>query len=397
MGTSPPGTSYNTDKKGIPLLNGPTEFGQNHPNCTVYTTDSKRECKKGDLIFCVRGSTTGRMNWADKTYSLGRGVCSIRGEIPLDTKYIKYCLDYKLPSLLQIAGGATTFPNLRMDDICQFKIPYHSSRHKIAAILSAYDDLIENNTRRIKILEEMAQAIYREWFVHFRFPGHERVRMVESELGVIPEGWEIKKLNDICFSISDGDWIETKDQGGQDYRLLQVSNIGIGEFIETGNFRFISQDTFLRLHCQEVIPGDILISRMPKPTGRAWVVTNQPWKMITAVDVAIVKLDGNLVNSHFLINYLNSSEHLDLIEKHTTGTTRPRVTRNVLSNLKLIAPPLMIQNQYGDLVSAMCYTIEKLINVNANLRRTRDLLLPKLISGELDVSELDIMIPEAMT
>src|SRR5947209_16011146 len=71
-------------------------------------------------------------------------------------------------------------------------------QHKIAVILSAYDDLIENNTRRIAILEEMAQALYREWFVHFRFPGHEKIRMVESVLGMIPEGWEVVKLGDVA-------------------------------------------------------------------------------------------------------------------------------------------------------------------------------------------------------
>ena len=80
MGTSPKGTTYNRDGIGLPLLNGPTEFGETHPHCTLYTTDSKRECKTHDLIFCVRAST-GRMNWADRTYSLGRGVCSIRGAI----------------------------------------------------------------------------------------------------------------------------------------------------------------------------------------------------------------------------------------------------------------------------------------------------------------------------
>ena len=73
------------------------------------------------------------------------------------------------------------------------------TQRKIAAILSAYDDLIENNTRRIKILEEMAQALYREWFVKFRFPGHEKVKMVESELGMVPEGWEIKKATDAIY------------------------------------------------------------------------------------------------------------------------------------------------------------------------------------------------------
>ena len=170
MGTSPKGTTYNTDGDGIPLLNGPTEFGLSHPHCTLFTTDSKKECERGDLIFCVRGSTTGRMNWADKIYSLGRGVCGIRGKTSHDTRYLRYCIDYKLDALLIQAGGAT-MPNLTQNTIKSFPVPYPKSRRKIAAILSAYDDLIKNNTRRIAILEEMAQAIYREWFVNFRFPG----------------------------------------------------------------------------------------------------------------------------------------------------------------------------------------------------------------------------------
>ena len=196
MGTSPKGTTYNHEGNGLPLLNGPTEFGEFYPHCTLYTTDSKKECKAGDLIFCVRGSTTGRMNWADRLYSLGRGVCSIRGETLLDTKFIRCSIEWKLHILLNFAGGAT-FPNLTKDTIRSFSIPYPESRCKIAAILSAHDDLIENYTRRIKILEDMAAAIYRQWFVEFRFPGHETVTMVESELGLVPQGWEVVKFADI--------------------------------------------------------------------------------------------------------------------------------------------------------------------------------------------------------
>lgn len=195
MGQSPKGDTYNNDRIGLPLLNGPTEFGQTYPICTLYTTNSRKESANGDLIFCVRGSTTGRMNWSDKKYSLGRGVCAIRGETHLDTRYIKYCLEYYLVELLQMAGGGT-FPNLTKDTIHKFKIPFPDTRIKIASILSVYDDLIENNTHRIQILEEMAQRIYREWFVHFRFPGHENIKMVDSELGMIPEGWEVIELGD---------------------------------------------------------------------------------------------------------------------------------------------------------------------------------------------------------
>ena len=172
VGQSPKSDSYNHDRQGMPLLNGPTEFGPTYPNCTLFTTDSKREGRKGDLIFCVRGSTTGRMNWADRVYSLGRGVCIFRGEAASDTKFIRYCIENQLSSLLKLAGGGT-FPNLTKDTIRSFEIPYPENRRKIAGILSAYDDLIENNLRRIRILEEMAQSLYREWFVHFRFPVHE--------------------------------------------------------------------------------------------------------------------------------------------------------------------------------------------------------------------------------
>ena len=189
MGQSPKGNTYNSDSLGKPLLNGPTEFGPTHPNCTLYTTDSKRECRQGDLIFCVRGSTTGRMNWADKIYSLGRGVCSISGKNKASTKYIYYCIQYYLEHLLKLAGGGT-FPNLTKDTINNFPIPFPNEFKKIASILSAYDNLIENNTRRIQILEEMAQRIYKEWFVYFMYPGHENDELVDSELGMIPEGGE---------------------------------------------------------------------------------------------------------------------------------------------------------------------------------------------------------------
>jgi len=122
MGMSPKGDTYNEDEKGLPLLNGPTEFGSSHPSPTLYTTDSKRESKVGDLLFCVRGSTTGRMNWSNEIYSLGRGVCAIRGETESDTKYLKYVLEVKLSSLLNVAGGGT-FPNLKKGDLKGFEIP----------------------------------------------------------------------------------------------------------------------------------------------------------------------------------------------------------------------------------------------------------------------------------
>ena len=195
MGLSPKGSTYNKIGIGTPLLNGPTEFGVHHPHCTLFTTDPKRICKKGDLIFCVRGSTTGKMNFADGEYALGRGVCSIRGENLLTTRFIKYAIDFLLFKLLSLTGGST-FPNLKAEDIKSFKVPYSKNILKIAKILSAYDDLIENNLKRIKLLEEMAQITYEEWFVRMRFPGHETAEW--NEESGLPVGWERKKLGEVC-------------------------------------------------------------------------------------------------------------------------------------------------------------------------------------------------------
>src|SRR2546425_969283 len=88
----------------------------------------------------------------------------------------------------------------------------------------------------------------------------------------VPDAWETPLLADCCDFVRDGDWVETKDQGGSDYRLLQISNIGLGSFVETGNYRWITNATFERLRCTQIEPGDVLVARMPEPTGRCWFV-----------------------------------------------------------------------------------------------------------------------------
>src|SRR6266487_6967027 len=122
-----------------------------------------------------------------------------------DVRFVKYYLDTIKQQLKNVSKGATQ-DNLSLDKLLSFDIltPPVTTQHKIATILSAYDDLIENNTRRIAILEEMAQSLYREWFVHFRFPGYEKKRLVESELGLIPEGWEVVKFTDNAEVLSGG-------------------------------------------------------------------------------------------------------------------------------------------------------------------------------------------------
>ena len=145
MGQSPPGLHCNHDGEGIPLLNGPTEYGPSHPEPIQWTTDSKKMSREGDVLFCVRGATAGRMNWADRDYAIGRGVAAIRHRSgqPFQ-RYLRAVLDFRLPGLLSVVTGST-FPNLGYDQITQLRvsgIPLNE-QHAIASALDGVDGAIQ--------------------------------------------------------------------------------------------------------------------------------------------------------------------------------------------------------------------------------------------------------------
>jgi type I restriction enzyme S subunit len=322
------------------------------------------------------------------------GLVEFLPDTAMDKGFLYYLLnspDYRA----QVRGSATgatvrhTAPKRVCD--CNVLVPDTvAEQRQVAHLLSAYDDLIATNQRRIALLEDAARRLYREWFVHLRFPGHESVPVRDG----VPKGWRKGQLIDACQSIEDGDWIESKDQGGGDFRLLQVSNIGINQFIETANYRFVSEETFRRLRCREVLPGDFLISRMPDPIGRAWLVYEMPWRMITAVDVAIAKHAPDAVMPAFLLYHLNSEENLGLSGQQATGATRPRISRKQLATLPILLPSMALQIQFAAVVDSGIEAINSLRKQNERLAKARDLLLPKLMSGQLDVS--GIPLPEEM-
>jgi Restriction endonuclease S subunits len=260
-------------------------------------------------------------------------------------------------------------------------LPSRRVQARIAEVLCSYDDLIRNDRRRMELLDRMARLVYEEWFVRLRFPGYEGAGIVDGVL----DGWLCTTLGIACESLEDGDWIESKDQGGEDYRLIQVSNIGVNEFIETGSFRFITEETFRRLNCREVKPGQILVSRMPKPIGRAWLVTETPWKMVTAVDVAILAPNEGVVDRYFMAYHLNSNSIIELCERRAVGATRSRIARRELAALPIVVPPMTLQRAFRDVVEPMYRQRANLFRQIGVLRAARDLLLPRLISGKIEV------------
>ena len=220
MGQSPPGSTV-SDEPGVALLNGPTEFGPHHPVPVQFTSDPRKFAQPGDVLFCVRGSTTGRMNWADQEYAIGRGVAAIRHtEDPALQPLLRGAIEVAMPELLITATGST-FPNVSASQIAD--IPYPDldvgDQRAVAHVLGTLDDKIELNRRMNETLEAMARALFKSWFVDFdpvraKMDGRWRHgeslpglpselydlfpdRLVDSELGEVPEGWGVKALGEV--------------------------------------------------------------------------------------------------------------------------------------------------------------------------------------------------------
>lgn len=193
----------------------------------------------------------------------------------------------------------------------------------------------------------------------------------------VPDDWGASPLGAGCEFVRDGDWIETKDQGGSDYRLLQISNIGVGRFVETGNFRWISEQTFSRLNCTEILPGDVLVARMPEPTGRAWHVAELSWRAVTAVDVAIIRAKRDTLDPRFLAYFLNSPACLGIVHSLTTGTTRLRIRRADIERLEVPLPSLPEQRAIAHILG----TLDDKIELNRRMNETLEAMARALFKS----------------
>jgi type I restriction enzyme S subunit len=366
--------------------------------------------REGDLIL-AREAPVGNVAIIPKNLQvcLGQRTVLIRPDrSKVDPNYLVYLLlgDGVQGKIQSLTGGATV-AHLNMGEIRKMELPtlpVFLTQQKIGTILSTYDDLIENNTRRIKILEKMAQAIYREWFVNFRFPGHEGVRMVESEFGKIPEDWKIFHFSDIIESSLGGDW------GGEEPRNDENKLVGIirgtdfkdirkGVFNELPK-RYISESSLTKRKLQSMdIVIENSVNAKSRSAGTSLLITEDYLIQIEIDTIAASfcrvfrpkdPLLSPLIHLH-LKNLFIEGKMSFYQNVATNGIANFQTTR--LLEKETIVLPNDEQLKIFMLTVLSNLTHSKLIEINANLRRTRDLLLPKLINGELDVSGLDIDIP----
>lgn len=302
---------------------------------------------------------------------------SVVGFIPFadraDVRFIKYSIDMLKLDMQNISHG-TTQDNLSLDKLLLFDIPTPPLplQRVIAGILSAYDELVENNERRIANLEERARLLYEEWFVKFRFPGHEKVRLVESEVGLIPQGWEVRKLGDVCLiTMGQSPSSEFYNQTGEGLPFHQ----GVTDF----GSRFPTDRVYCTLEQSVAQAGDILLS-VRAPVGRL----NLSLKKII-IGRGLCAIRSKDESQRFVFQQLRQQfQEEDTIGN---GAIFRAVTKGEVYGIKLAWPTPGVLRSFEDYLQPIFSLLEALSRKNAMLRQARDRLLPGLISGEIDVSD----------
>lgn len=302
----------------------------------------------------------------------------IADEKKADTKYVKYCLDIYKKIMLNISLGATQ-DNMSVSKLLslKFPIPDLKIQKKIAATVSTYDDLIEVNKKRIQLLENMAEELYKEWFVRFRFPNWENT---EFEKG-IPTDWMEVNLGDICNIVM-----------GQSPKSEYYNEEGVGlpfhQGVGTYGDRFPINKTYCSIPGRTAYKNDILFS-VRAPVGRLNIANT---KMIIGRGLsAISSSAGHNDYLYYLLNYSFGKE--DTIGN---GAIFNSVTKNELLGFKVLYPSKDIVEEFNDLASHLNSLITTLYDTNEKLLSQKDSLLSRLISGKLSVEDLDIEFPPSM-
>jgi len=378
--------SKDFQQEGIPIIKiknirvGAVDLSEvDYVDSSFLSLDSKYHVKGGDILISLTGShltqpnsVVGRV--ALQSLSLGHCLLNQRAGKIILTKpdichklFLFYSIytEEKRREIALMALGAASQANVSPSQVesVEIKLPPLPIQRKIAAILSAYDRLIENNTRRIEILEEMARSIYREWFVKFRFPGHEQAQMVDSELGPIPEGWEIKKVNEIVKRL----------RTGTTYKEASVDEVGCVPVIDQ------SRSDFLGFHNNK--PDHTASSENP-----IIIFGDHTCKMQLMVEN--FSLAPNVVPFVSIGNL--PITYLYLLVNSLVTTTEYKRHWTEFTNKKVVLATNDSPKQFADFVKTIFEINNSLRKKNRNLRKTRDLLLPRLISGEIDVENLDI-------
>lgn len=302
------------------------------------------------------------------------------------SKYIEYYfgLDSVLNNYLLPLVNIGSKHDMKISDENVLKgyvsFPPLPEQQKIAEILSTQDKLIELYERKIEHLKTLKKGYLQKMFPK------KGCKYPELRFKGFTDDWEQRKLSSLCDKFTDGDWIEAKDQSNSGIRLIQTGNVGVAEYLDKpNNKKWISNDTFEALHCEEVFEGDILVSRLPEPAGRACIVPNLGTKMMTAVDCTIVRVSKKTSNE-FLLQYLSSQRYFYEVNTCLAGGKRQRISRSNLANLDVSIPT---QKNEQEAIGSFFTNLDNLITLHQHKldkeKQKKKALMQLLLTGKVRV------------
>jgi len=299
-------------------------------------------------------------------------VKDFKGNLP---KYVYYYL--KTMHLESFNSGAGV-PTLNQNHLHNIKLKIHdySTQQKVADILSAYDDLIENNNQRIDLLEKAAQNLYKEWFVRFRFPNHKQTKFEKG----LPKGWEARRLSEIVNTQYGYTASAESDEVGP--KFLRITDIAQEKLMwdNVPYCKIESKDILKYL----IEPGDILVARTGATAGYAKRINKKsPEAVFASFLVRLKPLDKKL--SLMIGMVVESEQYKGFIQAIATGAAQPQANAKLLTLFSMVVPDNSTIDMFNSIVEPMKDKLENLQNQNSNLIKQRDLLLPRLMSGNLEL------------
>jgi len=318
---------------------------------------NKFELKNGDIVISLTGNVgrIARIKSEHLPAALNQRVAKVatKNEKILNSEYLYYLL--RTPKFFEFAinsGKGAAQQNISTSDMSNFSvnIPTLQNQLKIVVKLDKAFAEIDSLEKNLQLKEDKTNQLLQS--------------MLSAAFTNIEE-FDMKtvQLKEACDFFGDGDWIESKDQSDSGIRLIQTGNVGIGEFKDRiEKARWISEETFRSLRCTEIIEGDVLVSRLPDPVGRACLIPHLSHKAITAVDCAIIRFNPSRIIPKFFIYYSQSNEYYSTIRPLISGSTRERISREKLGNLLIPQPTILEQKVIIQKLDMAFAEIEKLKN-----------------------------------
>lgn len=379
MGQSPKSNYYNTIGEGLPFLQGNRTFGERYPTFDTYTTMVTKKASAGDIIMSVR-APVGDLNFTPVDMCLGRGVCSIRMKNG-NQDYLYYLLKYNLQQLLNKESG-TVFGSVNRNDIAGLELDIVDDKQqiKLSRILAMIDDKIEENERINNNLEQQALALFRHYFMDYAPYG-----------GTVPSDWIETSLEDVCSRITDGSHYSPSDSPNSPYPMFSVKDMKTYGF-NLSSCKHITEEDFRKMQKNDCVPqlNDILVAKDGSYLKEIFICSEKKDEAILS-SIAIFRPNANIIMPEILLYLLKQpSVRKDVGDNYVSGSALPRIVLKDFKKYRFILPSMKEQVKIGSILHTIRMQTKANIDEILRLSTLRDTLLPKLMSGELDVSDIDL-------